>query len=91
MCGFLVPRAVFPPVGRGHLLPRIVEGAFIRKDFHVGRVCVSTLLITRASRESMRSTVRWHAEENWGRVWGGSAMVKRKNLDRAIRLNPGWG
>jgi hypothetical protein len=38
MGGFVVPWTVFPPVGGGDLVPRVVEGAIGRKDFHVGGV-----------------------------------------------------
>jgi hypothetical protein len=37
MSGFVVPWAVFPPVCRRYLLPRIVESAVVGEDLHAGR------------------------------------------------------
>jgi hypothetical protein len=36
MCRFVVPRAVFPPVCSGNLLPGIVKGAIIGEHLHYG-------------------------------------------------------
>lgn len=36
MSGFVVPWAVFPPVGSGNLLPGVVESAIVGEDLHGG-------------------------------------------------------